>query len=207
VLGALALFVLLIVLAARSYSGGTFYDPGAPGFSFWGNYWCDLLESPALSGAPNTVGQQLARAAFLAFAVAMAQFWSVVEAALRSLGRPLRTVRAGQLGALCLLGLAFVPPYEHPLAHGALVLLGGVPSLAASAVLAVSPPLRRDVPTGVSALACVGASALCLTQYVLQGLRVVPAAQWVPGAQKCATVALVAFMLTSLRRLSSLQRA
>ena len=38
------------------YVGGA---KASPGFSFWGNFWCDLLHAPALNGAPNERGALL----------------------------------------------------------------------------------------------------------------------------------------------------
>jgi hypothetical protein len=195
----LAAFTLLIVAAARCYPGGTFYDPRAQGFDFWGNYWCDLLESASLSGAPNTLGQLLARCAFAAFALAQYAFWPLAADLLPSQARSVAVVRAGRVGALMLVPLSFVPPYEAPLLHGALVVAGALLSLFGVLRLALRPP---DHWVRLAALSALLLAGVCLVQYVRQGLGH-PAAHWLPGAQKCATLALLGLMLACVRRVRS----
>ncbi len=51
---AMALFILLYIIAALNYPGGSWNDPTHSGFSFWNNYLCDLLDSRAINGFPNT---------------------------------------------------------------------------------------------------------------------------------------------------------
>ena len=55
-------FVVLYILAALYYPGGSWIAPGKSGFSFWNNYLCDLLDEVAINGQLNT-GSIYARAA------------------------------------------------------------------------------------------------------------------------------------------------
>ncbi|NNK29503.1 MAG: hypothetical protein HKP04_01465 [Flavobacteriaceae bacterium] len=70
----MGLFVILYVLAALSYSGGTWIDPTAPGFSFWHNYLCDLLDYESLNGEINS-GRYFARAALGVLCVSLIYLW------------------------------------------------------------------------------------------------------------------------------------
>lgn len=53
-LGGFCCFVLLYVLAARAYPGGSHSMPQLEGFSFWHNYLCDLLDDEAINGTVNS---------------------------------------------------------------------------------------------------------------------------------------------------------
>ncbi|EAR00087.1 hypothetical protein [Maribacter sp. HTCC2170] len=47
------LFVILYILAALDYPGGSWLMPDQNGFSFWNNYLCDLLDENAINGEFN----------------------------------------------------------------------------------------------------------------------------------------------------------
>lgn len=46
-------FLLLYIIAAFMYPGGSYAYPNAEGFSFMNNYWCDLQDILAKNGAVN----------------------------------------------------------------------------------------------------------------------------------------------------------
>ena len=50
----MAIFVILYVIAALEYPGGSYAEPNVEGFSFWHNYLCDLLDKRAINGSINT---------------------------------------------------------------------------------------------------------------------------------------------------------
>lgn len=50
----MGIFVILYVIAALEYPGGSWVEPNHEGFSFWHNYLCDLLDTNAINGEPNT---------------------------------------------------------------------------------------------------------------------------------------------------------
>ncbi|HEX6240542.1 MAG TPA: hypothetical protein VFZ61_06595, partial [Polyangiales bacterium] len=68
-------FLLVLWAAAWRYPGGTWFDPSSEGFSFWGNFWCDLLHERAFNRTANGTSMWLARAAFWLFAAALVRFW------------------------------------------------------------------------------------------------------------------------------------
>ncbi|MDX1314111.1 MAG: hypothetical protein R3356_01300 [Eudoraea sp.] len=70
----MGLFVILYVLAAIHYPGGTWIDPTNPGFSFRHNYLCDLLDYRALNGELN-FGRHYARAALGVLCVSLIYLW------------------------------------------------------------------------------------------------------------------------------------
>jgi hypothetical protein len=53
-LAGIALFVLLYLLAAGAYPGGSYANPEQEGFSYRHNYLCDLLDEEAINGELNT---------------------------------------------------------------------------------------------------------------------------------------------------------
>lgn len=71
----MGLFVILYILAALNYPGGTWIDPTAPGFSFWHNYLCDLLDYRALNGDINTA-RIYARAALGVLCISLIYLWA-----------------------------------------------------------------------------------------------------------------------------------
>jgi len=53
-MGGMGLFMVLYVLAAIIYPGGSWIVPGQNGFSFWNNYLCNLLDQDAINGELNS---------------------------------------------------------------------------------------------------------------------------------------------------------
>ena len=49
----MALFILLYIVSAQLYPGGSWRFQEAEGFSFWHNYLCDLLDEYAINGELN----------------------------------------------------------------------------------------------------------------------------------------------------------
>lgn len=70
----MGVFVVLYILAAVNYPGGSWIDTQAPGFSFWHNYLCDLLDYRALNGELNS-GRLYARAALGVLCISLIYFW------------------------------------------------------------------------------------------------------------------------------------
>lgn len=185
----------LITSAAVVYPGGNFQDRRDLGFSFWRNFWCDLLGAVAINGEPNLRASLLARLAFACFALALYRFWP--GAALRAGGGPAAEsgVRIGRIGAVALLAVALVPSSTSELFHGIAVLASAGASAIAT-VRMVGGLARKGELWGAILGAAVAATALvCLGQYVYQGLISHEPATWLAGMQKITTVFLLAFML------------
>ena len=195
---ALLAFAALISAAALAYPGGTWTEPGRPGFSFWDNFWCDLLSTTAIDGTANVAGAVLARLAFVCFAFALYRFWPVAAAHAQQHGALAR--RAGRSGALALLAVAIVPSSTSELLHGIAVVSSAGAQLFAVALLIVPLLARGERASALLALCTLSLALLCLAQYVRQGCFDTGAATWLAGMQKVTTLCLLAFMLRVLLR-------
>jgi hypothetical protein len=187
-------FLGSMALAARLYPGGTWFEPSSVGFSFWGNFWCDLLHSPALNQAPNEQGAQAARVSFWLFAAALLRFWPL---AARLSPRPgvRRWVEAlGLTGALALVLVTVFSSRDEPVLHALFVVTSALLGVLAAGVLALAIYARAGSFTRALSLTLIGSTLVTLTQYVRQGAGAEPA-EWLAGAQKLTTLALLAFML------------
>ncbi len=49
----LILFLVLFIISAQFYPGGSTYDPNAEGFSWIHNYWCNLFHVETIKGEQN----------------------------------------------------------------------------------------------------------------------------------------------------------
>lgn len=70
----IVLFVLLYVIAALLYPGGSNTSTVSKGFSFWNNYWCDLTGDTAKNGAVNPA-RPVAIAAWVILCGSLGLFW------------------------------------------------------------------------------------------------------------------------------------
>jgi hypothetical protein len=132
----LAGFVALTALAAAVYPGGTFCNPAAPRYEFWGNFFCDLTQPVTQRGADNARSRALAQASFASFGLALVPFWWELGGLLRSRGgRATRVL--GLLSALATNVIAWLPSAASPLLHQASVFVAAGAGLGAG-VLAVA---------------------------------------------------------------------
>jgi len=67
-------FVILYLIAALVYPGGSAAKPGQSGFSFWNNYLCDLLDEIAINGTLNT-SRLYARLALAVLCASLMLLW------------------------------------------------------------------------------------------------------------------------------------
>ena len=70
----ICLFIVLYVVAAFEYPGGSNADTSQKGFNIFSNYWCDLLNYDAKNGDYNT-SRPVALAAMILLSVSLALFW------------------------------------------------------------------------------------------------------------------------------------
>ncbi|NAS12271.1 hypothetical protein [Poritiphilus flavus] len=68
------LFILLYIIAAIRYPGGSHSNPYHEGFSFWHNYLCDLLDTYSVGGVLNSA-RVFARLALLVLCLSLVVFW------------------------------------------------------------------------------------------------------------------------------------
>lgn len=68
------LFVILYVIAAFLYPGGSGADKNAIGYSWTNNYWCNLLSEKAINGQTNTA-RPVAITAMFILGLSLFTFW------------------------------------------------------------------------------------------------------------------------------------
>jgi hypothetical protein len=73
-LAGMVVFVVLYIVAARLYPGGSNADPSYTGFDWVNNYWCDLIARYGKNGEPNT-GRPVALAAMIILFSSLSVFW------------------------------------------------------------------------------------------------------------------------------------
>lgn len=180
-------FVLLYVLAALLYPGGTRSDPARNGFSIVDNYWCDLLDATTYGGRANPA-RPMAIVATAILCAGLGTLWWAAPVLFAPGSRRAYVVRAAGIGSALLvpwIGSAF-----HDLAINVAGLLGVIAFLATMTA-------RRVPRTASSLLAATGWCALALaavTYVVWQtgfGLRFLPLVQKVAFVAFLAWVALL----------------
>jgi hypothetical protein len=73
-IGGIVLFLLLYILAAKYYPGGSNFYPQEKGFSLFNNYWCELLGENAKNGQSNHA-RPIALIAMLILTFSISLFW------------------------------------------------------------------------------------------------------------------------------------
>lgn len=73
------LFVILYVIAALLYPGGSGTDRTAIGYSWTNNYWCNLLTEKAINGQTNTARPVAVTAMFI-LGLSLSFFWILFPA-------------------------------------------------------------------------------------------------------------------------------
>ena len=68
------LFVILYVIAALLYPGGSEVDKNDVGYSWINNYWCNLLSEGAINGQLNSA-RPVAIAAMVILCISLTAFW------------------------------------------------------------------------------------------------------------------------------------
>lgn len=198
-------FIVVLFAATLAYPGGTWFDMRSVGFSFWGNFWCDLLHERSFNGASNLQAMWLSRGAFWLFALALLRFWPLAASLAPRPGTARWVSALGLAGALTLLLVTLASSHSEPLLHGVFVVLSALLGVIAASVLSFALYGAANWLTRAISLALIVSALVTLGQYVSQGFGVA-AAEWLAGAQKLTTLALLAFMLRCtwlLRRASA----
>jgi hypothetical protein len=73
------LFIILYIIAALLYPGGSETDKTAIGYSWTNNYWCNLLHDDAINGERNTA-KPVAIAGMFILGLALSVFWILFPA-------------------------------------------------------------------------------------------------------------------------------
>lgn len=109
---AMGLFVLLYLLAAMNYPGGSWISPHQDGFSFWNNYLCDLLDDYAINGELNTA-RYPARLALAVLCFGLLVLWAYLPNLFPKKSKNLKVMQL--TGILSLLVLTLLATETHDL--------------------------------------------------------------------------------------------
>ena len=206
-LAALAVFTLGLAAAAALYPGGSWSDRGSQGFSLWRNFWCDLLRSQAINGADNAASRRLSALAFVALAVALWCYWRPASALASSAAPPGRVLWQGRASTLALLLTALLPSDAHPVLHGAIALAGAGLGIGCAWLCIAQrlPEESRWSARRASGTAALSFGAANAGWYIYVAYLGGPETPVQPVLQKLATLALLMWMLSTLRRAVSIQ--
>lgn len=195
-------FVALFGAAAFVYPGGTWFDRGAKGHSFWLNFLCDLLHAHALNGQDNARGAALTRAAMLSLLVGLAAFFSLVALLETPVSRAGRVARiTGALACMCGVAVPLTPSDLYPRAHTAAVLGSCVPAVVAVGASLLVCMRAAGVPRVVrwAALATLGAGVLDAVGYACSSAAITRKADYaLPVLQRVATASLLVWVCAVL---------
>ncbi len=182
-------FVLLYVVAAAKYPGGTRWDPSPSGFSFAGNYWCDLMDAKSYGGSPNPA-RPAAQAALVILCGGLAVLWVAAPALFPHPRWRAWVVRLGGIG--CALAAPWVGTSLHDVAVRAAALFG-----VTALVLTIAA-----LPELAATSACV--LALVVFNYVVWeigfGRPFLPLAQKLAFAAALTWIVLLALRVRGARR-------
>jgi len=108
------LFVILYIIAAFLYPGGSGANKTATGYSWINNYWCNLLNEKAINGQTNTA-RPVAVLAMLVLCLSLSTFW-VLFPAITQLKKYHRLL-IQLAGTVCMLAsFLLLTPIDHDLA-------------------------------------------------------------------------------------------
>ena len=130
---ALAVFAAAMALAVALYPGGSWTERESIGFSFWRNFWCDLVRSQAINGANNGLSRATSSVAFAALALSLWGFWRVATWSFPE-PRRFRLLALGRTATVGLLATALLPSDAHPVVHGAVALTSGTLGMSSTAL-------------------------------------------------------------------------
>ena len=173
--------------------GGTYCEPEAAEYRFWGNFLCDLTQPVTGRGADNTRAALLARAAFAAVAVASAPFWWLLGGLARgSAGHLVRLL--GLVSAVATNLIAWAPSARFPALHTASVFSAAVPALVAAGIgsAVLRGRARLVAALGAAALLFGTVNAIGYGHAIAVRAACVP---WLPVVQKITALLAIAWML------------
>lgn len=108
----LILFGVLTTVAILFYPGGNRFEPAAMGYSFFDNFWCDLLDKITHRGEPNA-GRPFAVLANIIFPLSMIPLWIEIPNKYAPSFRLMRATQVFGIGAMFTAALVFSPFHDN----------------------------------------------------------------------------------------------
>lgn len=151
------------------YGGGTAWDGGVGGYTFWHNFFSDLGRTVSYSGIPNRVGEPLFNTSLIVHAVTLLSFY-VTYPLLLSERKFVRTAVTlfGILSAIGLIRIGLNPDDIRPQQHMAGVWLWGIPLFLVMVATVGDGIWGRSLSRRI--LLFTGGFALLLGYHIIQGL-------------------------------------
>ena len=199
----LVLFSFAIGAAMGGYPGGTHWNADSVGYDFWANFWCDALRNPALNGVSNVRGARMASIAMWVLSAGLIPFWGLCanlaiprEVAATSFARG-AIQWLGVLAMLGMMAITLLPSNLYPQVHGIAVTGAGPLGLLAALLAVIHGLSSPRLPRSTSLLGAVAiAGALTnLVQYGREFWLRAPSSPYLPGIQKLATLAFLAWVV------------
>ena len=106
----IVLFIILYVIAANYYPGGSNLNPKAQGFDWVNNYWCDLFAKTAKNGVHNS-GRIFALTGMITLFSSMTVFWYYLPQFFHE--RKLNTLIIRYTGSISMFVLIFIFTQFH----------------------------------------------------------------------------------------------
>ncbi len=125
-IGGIAVFVVLYVLAALAYPGGSDANAQGAGFSILHNYWCELMDPYAKNGQWNPA-RPIAVSAMAILCLSLTFYWYCLPVAFPTPGFRRFTIRTA--GIISML----VAPFVFTHRHDAILMTAGMFGIAAFA--------------------------------------------------------------------------
>ena len=193
-------FLLFSTIAMLLYGGGTAWNPGTDGYTFWHNFFSDLGRTVSYSGVPNRVAEPLFNTSLTLHAVTLLFFYAAYPLLL-SERKFLRTVvtLAGILSAMGLIRVGLNPDDIRPEQHMAGVWLWGIPLFSVMIATIGDGICRRSLSRG--GLFFTGGFALLLGYHIIQGLLDM-SGPIVPTVQKIVVYYNISWFLVMSHQLS-----
>ncbi len=119
----ICLFVLLYVIAACLYPGGSRFDKQATGFSIIHNYWCDLFDVVAHNGAANPA-RPIAIVAMLVLTSSFGLLWWLLPRLFDATSKKQKIIQYTGVASMIISAFLFTSYHEEVINLGGL--LGGV---------------------------------------------------------------------------------
>lgn len=119
----IAVFVVLYIIAALLYPGGSQFDKQAKGFSITRNYWCDLFDVVAHNGASN-LSRPIAIAAMLVLTSSFGLLWYLLPGLFDWSSKRQKAIQ--YLGIVSMFITAFLFTRYHEVVINVGGLLGGI---------------------------------------------------------------------------------
>jgi hypothetical protein len=190
-------FAFCLGWAAFLYPGGTWCEPQKAGYDVVRSFFCDLLHTRGLNGAPNP-GAPLARAGLLLAGVAFIPFWLGTPRALGLGARRALVIRGlGGSSALLCLAVALTPSDSWPTLHQIAVLSASTTGVVAALLAVSAPAARRGRWLRRLGWAALGTAALDAGLYAEQVFFPKPCATLLPALQKLSALWVVVWMFAT----------